>query len=98
MAGQTLGDGGGFWAAVRAAWNGLCRPLASVSGGEGRPPQNAAGHAETKRQLKAALRESNFKPPSVATQRQRAAARMCELIEQRGARSVERVLMKVGNR
>lgn len=98
MADQNPGDGGGFWAAMLTAWRGLYRALASIPVGASGSPEDSPGHAETKRRLKAALRESNFKPPSVATQRQRAAARMCEIIEKRGAKNVERVLMKVGNR
>jgi hypothetical protein len=89
---------GRIWARCLGAWRRMWGSMEGTAGGEGGSPEDASGYAETKRRLKAALRESNFKPPSVATQRQRAAAILCERIDRRGAATVSREMQKVGNR
>lgn len=86
---------GSVWAFGYGAWRSLRNALAGAPKGAGGPPQDVEGHAETKRRLRAELRESGFRPPAPEVQRQRAAARLCALIEERGKDNVERVLMKV---
>jgi hypothetical protein len=96
--GQNRGVLGCIGAALVAPWHWLQGALDRTPEGARGAHEDPAGYAETKGRLKAELRESNFKPPSVDTQRQRAAARMCEIIERRGIATVQRELMKVGNR
>lgn len=91
---------GRVWSACHGAWRSLRAALAGAEVDESRAQRRAdRAHqrseidAEAGR-LKAQLRESGFGVPRQLV-RQRAAARLCLVIDERGKDEVERVLMKV---
>lgn len=90
---------GSVWAFGHGAWRSL---RAALAGTEGEPTGNESGAGRTDRRLevdaearrlKAQLRQSGFSVPPQKI-RQRAAGRLCLVIDERGKDDVERVLMK----